>query len=137
MVGKVVPPSPSALAETWKLLKTTRPHWSGAPASGGRLLTGVLKVKCVTIGAPWRVLYPYNQRCAAGLLTESTLWRVSRSVNVPLVVDAWTFIIQSANALPFGNEVSTATSKGSVYGLTGSVPPSLQFATEGNGAGAP
>ena len=36
------------LAETWKLLKTTRPHCVGPPASGASALTGVLKVKCVT-----------------------------------------------------------------------------------------
>src|SRR4051812_39307237 len=80
-------PASRAFADTWKLLYTTRPHWL-TPASAGRLLTGVLKVKCGTMGPFSRVFCAFIQRVAAGAFTESTVCRVSCKVRTPRVVVA-------------------------------------------------
>jgi hypothetical protein len=93
----------SASADTWKSLKTTRPHWLVGAAA-----TGVLKVMLSSMSVLAEPLdLPYIQRWLGGLMADFASQRGSLIDIWPSVVDAPTLTSHCANATPLGKDWST------------------------------
>jgi len=88
------PPLTSASADTWKSLKTTRPHWLAGIAA-----TGVLNVMLSSMSLVAELRdFPYIQRWLGGLMADLASQRGSLIDICPSVVDAPTLTSHSANA---------------------------------------